>query len=90
MYIFDNVSKRYHGSEFITPLFYTSCFVDCSFLLPQIKYDINAIIDTYIYGEFKRSSDVNEKPSYVGIYQKGTVSQNSNSHINESQRSNYI
>ena len=86
VYIFDNVNKK----DIMGVDFYTSCFVDCSAVTIQILHEINEIIGVFLYGPFKRSSDVNEKPSYTGMYQKGTVSQNLKSHINKSQRSNYI
>ena len=53
--------------------FYTSCFVECSFVAIQIKHEINDIIGGFLYGSFNRSSDVNEKPSYMGTYQQGAI-----------------
>ena len=63
--------------------FYTSCFVDCSAVTIQITYwngnewktaetydEMIEIIGVFLYGSFKRSSDVNEKPSYMGEYQQ--------------------
>ena len=54
-------------------LFYTSCLVDCPVVTIQIKHEINDIIGGFLYGSFKRSSDVNEKPSYMGKYQQGAI-----------------
>ena len=63
--------------------FYTSCFVDCSAVIIQIADDINSMYDIYLYSSFKRSADVNEKPSYMGeapsyplygiIHQQGAI-----------------